>query len=266
MISVYLLHIKLSRKRYNRRQDHGYNHYGNDNARDCAISFRIKKTLHMLHLISLFYRKEPNMNFPIPVFFLSFLTFLIVLSIKRGRQTRNQQEVNEAFLERERKANATRKKDISTLNYLPFQAEQLPLKTGGDDALLHLEADLTELSGKKILNLSRYSNTDLKLMYGPANLNELSEYDENYHTLSKTLYDYAARLAELEKTDDAIAVLEYAMSLRIDSSRIYLLLASLYQKRHTPERIQEIKAALSSMEETFAAKVIPQLESFHTAK
>lgn len=203
------------------------------------------------------------MNFPIPVFFISSVVFVLFLAMKRGKQTRRQENTNEAFLERERQANATRKKDISNLNYLPYTADALLLDEDADEELSQYVKILKDLSGRKILNLSMYSNTDLKLMYGPANLNELSECDNNYHLLSDTLLNYAERENTLQRYEAAISILEYAMSLRIDSSRIYLMLARLYDEQNTPEKIQDIFHALSSMDDSFTSHVLPKLRSSH---
>ncbi len=203
------------------------------------------------------------MNFPIPVFFISSVVFVLFLAMKRGKQTRRQENTNEAFLERERQANATRKKDISNLNYLPYTADALLLDEYPDEELSQYVKILKDLSGRKMLNLSMYSNTDLKLMYGPANLNELSECDNNYHLLSDTLLNYAERENTLQRYEAAISILEYAMSLRIDSSRIYLMLARLYDEQNTPEKIQDIFHALSSMDDSFTSHVLPKLRSSH---
>lgn len=203
------------------------------------------------------------MNFPIPVFFISSVVFVLFLAMKRRKQTRLQENTNEAFLERERQANATRKKDISNLNYLPYTADALLLDEDPDEELSQYVKILKDLSGRKMLNLSMYSNTDLKLMYGPANLNELSECDNNYHLLSDTLLNYAERENTLQRYEAAISILEYAMSLRIDSSRIYLMLARLYDEQNTPEKIQNIFHALSSMDDSFTSHVLPKLRSSH---
>ena len=56
------------------------------------------------------------MRYPIPVFLFAFILFTAVLAIKRGKHTAKQEEANESFLERERLANATRKKDIYGLS------------------------------------------------------------------------------------------------------------------------------------------------------
>ena len=206
------------------------------------------------------------MKLPIPVFFTATVIFTEVLAVKRAKHTRLQNEANESFLERERLANATRRKDISGLDYLPFSADALPLSNVSDPELLQHETVLKELSGKKIINLSMYSNTDLKLMYGPANLNELTECDDNYHLLASTLLSYADRKISLGYANDAVSILEYAMSLKIDSSKIYLLLAELYQKQNTPEKIEQIADCVASMDKSFSAFLAPKLDAFRTAK
>ncbi len=200
------------------------------------------------------------MNFPIPVFFVSLVAFTIFLAIKRNKQTQNQNNANISFLERERLADNTRKKDISNLDYLQFSVKQLPLAKIDDAQLSSLEAALSDLAEQKIINLSAYSNTELKLMYGPANLTALSEYDDNYHRLATTLLAYADRLEEIGYTDTAVAVLEYAMELHIQLGQIYLRLAELYLKQHTPENIHSIEKTLLTMEESFASHILPKLK------
>lgn len=201
------------------------------------------------------------MRFPIPVFFICFVIFMAYLAYKRSKQSQNQENANSSFLERERLANTTRKKDISGLAYLPFSFDRLPVTHTPNEKLSAIEAKLKELSEKKIINLSMYSNTDLKLMYGPANLPALSEYDDNYHCLASTLLEEANCLTELGQTKDAAAVLEYAMELGMQQSQIYLLLADLYRKQNMPEKIQSIRDALSKMDASFCAYVLPKLEN-----
>lgn len=201
-----------------------------------------------------------------PFFLFAFIIFVGVITYKRKQHTHKQDMVTEAFIERERRANISRKRDISHLNYLTFAIDRLPLFEFQDEELLSHENILKELADKKIINLSNYSNTDLKLMYGPANLNVLSEYDENYHQLSSTLLAYANREVALSRMDSAIQILEYAMDLAIDSSQIYLLLADLYQTQGTPEKIETIIQKLSSMDTSFSSMVLSKLDTFHTSE
>ena len=62
----------------------------------------------------------------VPIFLIAFL-FTALLAVKRKKSTEAQENANEAFLERERMANATRKKDISALPYLSFSTDTLPV-------------------------------------------------------------------------------------------------------------------------------------------
>ena len=49
------------------------------------------------------------------------------------------------------------------------------------------------------------------------------------------------------------------MSIQMELGQVYLLLAQLYQEQGTPEKIEEIKAALSSMDESFLSRTLPKL-------
>lgn len=275
---------------YQHRQDRGHNHRQNkhnyNKAGNPAVSSGIKKIKHTDHLMILKFKTETDktnryscymlraaicsrkdllMRFPIPVFLIALIILCSILAWKRQKQTRAQEELNEAFLERERLANATRRQDISGLAYLPFDIHAIPDAPVSDPVLADCFEKMASLQDQKILNLSAYSNTDLKLMYGPANLNDLTLFDENYHLLSASLLSYAEKLAELGYEDSAVKTLEYAMSLSVDSSRIYLMLADLYEKQAAPEKIQDIRNALDSMDEPFRSRVLAKLPSGHTA-
>ncbi len=195
--------------------------------------------------------------------------FLIVGSLiahSRHKHKSSQSKTMEDFFERERLANSTRKQDISHLDYMVLDLSLLPMGKTQDPSIKILEDTLTELSQKQILDLSDKSNTDLKMMYGPANLDTLWECDDNYHALSQTLLEYAKGLSDLGFSREAITVLEYASSLQIDISQIYLLLAELYQKNGCPEKISGIYAALDAMDENFRSYVLKHLESSHAGE
>lgn len=192
------------------------------------------------------------------------ITFLAVYAMKRRRQSIAQKKVTDDFWERERQANNVRKKDISNLDYISFAPEKLPIGKYPDEKLIACENTLKELADKKMLNLSAYSNTDLKLMYGTANLPLLTECDDNYHALGSAMLAYATCQTESGHTREAIQILEYAMELSIDSSQIYLQLARLYRQNHTPDKIADIIDAVSSMEDSFQKLVLPKLEACRT--
>lgn len=205
-------------------------------------------------------------NFGFPIGLPIFIILGSLMAFGRNRQKTSQTKTIEDFFERERLANATRKQDISHLDYMVLDLSALPMGKNSDPALQKLEDTLQELSEKNILNLTGISNTDLKMMYGPANLDTLWECDDNYHTLSQTLLAYAKRQQELGYLGESIAILEYACALKIDLSQIYILLNELYQETGTPEKTAQIHAALDTMDEKFRSYVLNHLESSHAGE
>lgn len=89
---------------------------------------------------------------------------------------------------------------------------------------------LRSLSTQKIVNLTGYTNTDLKLSYGTANITCLTEYDQNYTLLVSTLQKWAEALYRGGAKKECRQVLEYAVSIGTDVSHTYFLLANLYDE------------------------------------
>ena len=89
---------------------------------------------------------------------------------------------------------------------------------------------LRSLSTQKIVNLTGYTNTDLKLSYGTANITCLTEYDQNYTLLVSTLQKWAEVLYRGGAKKECRQVLVYAVSIGTDVSHTYFLLADLYDE------------------------------------
>ena len=71
-----------------------------------------------------------------------------------------------------------------------------------------------------------------------ANLTFLSECDEHYTTLSRTLNTYSARLYELGYEAEACRVLEFAVETGSDSLSMYRLLAEIYAGRNDADSLE----------------------------
>ena len=95
-----------------------------------------------------------------------------------------------------------------------------------------------------MLNLSSMSNTDLKLEYGVANLDELSACDDRFSTFERNAAIYAQELSDAGYTDQARQLLEFAVSCHVDNSSIYTQLAAIYQTGG--ESLRNLAAAGSS--------------------
>lgn len=167
------------------------------------------------------------------VFLAGFIIFVLILNFFIRTSNQNHQNTEDSFWEREQKANFTRRKDISNLSYITIPPEIIPENLHTDS-----EKKLTELSSKKMLNLTGLTNTDLKLQYGAANLEALSEYDNIFTTFVQTVPVYAEELTEAGQAEAARELLEFAVSYQADSGSIFLQLAELYTQSGQPDKIQ----------------------------
>lgn len=188
-----------------------------------------------------------------------FIIFLSVAAFYRKRGTAQQKEAAENFWNREDKANQVRRKDISNLPYINIPLEKFPIGISDDEELIDYENDLKALATKKILNLSHQSNTDLKLAYGPANLPALSEYDQNYTALLRSIVAYASSLVKNGFETEAVPVLEFGISIDSDIRANYTLLADIYKKQGDTSKINELITRASSLDSMMKSSILEQL-------
>ena len=104
-----------------------------------------------------------------------FIIFCLILSFYIRKNNTTQQQVQDEFWEKERKSNTVRKKDISKLDYINIPLDKIPVKLETST-----EKAIFSLAEKPMLNFVGISNTDLKLQYGTANLDILTEYENNF--------------------------------------------------------------------------------------
>ena len=195
-----------------------------------------------------------------PLLILPFVIILLSLfSLFRNRSSRAMKDQTDAFWEKELRANQTRKQDISGLDYITIPLDAFPIGAYPDDRLTELEQTLQNLSSRKILNLSGISNTDLKLQYGAANLNILSDCASNFTTLARTLASYGERLAALGHWQDAISVLEFGISCNTDVSKNYTLLGSLYREHSESAKLNELTEAVRGSDMLLKDSILKQL-------
>ncbi len=182
--------------------------------------------------------------------------FIIWLHYKLKKATPN----DNAFWEREAIANSTRKKSLDDLHYITIPENSLPFFYNFDKKLDEIQEHVKELAKKPIVNLTGISNTDLKLAYGAANLETLSEYDENFTDLARTLYAWAERFYELGLMDDAIAVLEFGVnSCKTDIYNHYVLLGRLYVDTDHQEKITDLINIAKELNSLNRDKIVEEL-------
>ncbi|MBR1392017.1 MAG: hypothetical protein IJ567_11380 [Lachnospiraceae bacterium] len=169
-----------------------------------------------------------------------FVLFLIILTVSIRSNRRKEKETLDRFWERENLANNTRRKDLTHLSYITIPDKLLADIPVEDDGIAQNILSLKELSAKKIVNLNEYSNTDLKLKYGAANLPALMEYDENYNILILTLVEISHALIDHGLPEDAIRYLSFGADCSSDITENYTLLAQLYRDGHQDAALAQL--------------------------
>ena len=197
-------------------------------------------------------------NFGLILFFgTAILGAFMIFGFKKSSRDNNQRK--ESFWDRERRANVSRRKDISSLNYISIPLNQLPFVDTDDDEILEYHRSINRLATMKILNLTGITNTELKERYGVANLTELTDYDNNYTTLVNTIARWGARLIELDYIDEAVTILEYGLSVGTDVSRNYLLLADIYRTRGEYDRIDALITRATTLKSLMKNSILTKL-------
>ena len=190
-----------------------------------------------------------------------FIIAFAVVSYFRHRHDRLQQETSNHFWERELEANHVRRKDISGLPYISIPFEDFSIGAFSDEKITELEIKLEGFREKKILNLNGQTNTDLKMLYGPANLAALTEYDQNFTDLLHTLSEYSSRLLELEHNDAAVSVLEFCVDIGSDVSTHYTTLANCYKEAGYTDKLNRLREKATSLDSLMKASILQNLDN-----
>lgn len=119
---------------------------------------------------------------------------------------------------------------------------------------------------RKMLNLSGMTNTDIKLEYGHANLDILSEYDQNFSMFLTSLDRWGNYLYTKGDTHHSIQILEYAIANGSDITGTFTTLAKIYADENKPEKIQSLIDKVESsdffMKDTIVSKLVRIVQDF----
>ena len=171
----------------------------------------------------------------------SLIMVVLIISHNIKKQKRKKAAQEESFWAKEARANSVRRKSLDGLEYIHIPLEDFPtdLLTDNSSVAESIEI-LRTLSTQPIVNLTGYSNTDLKLEYGAANLTKLMEYDQNYTLLVRTLQKWADALLEEGHTEAATMLMEYAVSTNTDVSRTYYCLADYWLSQGESTQVERL--------------------------
>lgn len=196
---------------------------------------------------------------PFP-FLTVFIILLIAYSIRRTTLTRRREQREEAFWAREKEAEHAPARDLSTLEYIRVPVERFSFGAVDDDELSMLEEELLTLAKKPLLNLDGRTNTDVRLDYGAANFDAVSQMGEDYDRLIVVLCDYAKGLMEAGREDLASGVLEYGVEIGTDISANYTLLGDCYRHAGEEAKLAGLRSKVEASQLLLKDSILRQLD------
>ena len=198
----------------------------------------------------------------IPIFAI-FIVFVVWLAYEISKANRNEEQIRNAFWEKERQANSTRRKPLDDLAYITIPFEKLPTELyAEEEPVKEYLQTLHFLAKSPIVNFTGISNTDLKLQYGAPNIDLLTKYDQSYTTLARTLQQWASFLYEKGNVPEAREILEFAISTNTDMSSTYKLLCKIYKEENTPEKIGSLYPIAESLNSLMKPAILRILQEF----
>ena len=195
------------------------------------------------------------------IIFIVFVYTVLIVAQNTRRQRVIAEKKEREFWDREKRANSVRKKSLDGLDYVKIPLDKLPMGVLPEDEKVREYTELlTYLSTQPIVNLTGYTNTDLKLEYGTANITPLSQYDQNYTTLVRTLQQWADLLWKADLTGEAETVLAYAVSIGTDVSHTYYALAKIYAGRAEYDKIADLIHRAEGLRSALRGSIVRTLQ------
>ena len=199
------------------------------------------------------------MKYPI---FASVVVFCLWLMFDLHRLRNKEAKKYQNFIDRENEANSTRRKSLDDLQYITIPFNELPMDTLNDDPKVNeYHQTLRDLSANPIVNLTGFTNTDLKLQYGAPNIDLLTNYDQAYTLLARTLASWGQVLFDNGYYNEAKRVLKYAVSTKTDVSSTYILLSKIYKSEGNEDEIRNLIEEASSLKSLSRNTIVRKLET-----
>lgn len=173
---------------------------------------------------------------------LFFVMICAVVQIMLGVSKRKRGTKMADFIDAERRANFSRRRDLPE----PIQAifpQEACLGDASSYNGLEAKQERARLCSQQPMLKLYMNNTEIKHSFGPQNLEKISAYEENFNRYVVALLDWAEVLLHNGMKDRAVMVLEEAVRIGADTSRAYIMLAQLYHEAGSRSALQ----ALSTM-------------------
>lgn len=178
--------------------------------------------------------------------------------MKQNNSTISEEDAD--FWERERRSNFVRKKDISQLELLEIDLESLPFSEHPDDREAELETGVRKCAGTKMLNLTGFTNTELKEQYGTGNLDELTEWDQNFMYFIRTLSQWGSYLYQKKDYPRTKKIMEYSVEIGSDISTVYTTLGEIYARQHDWDNVEKLISKVETSDFPLKDSILKKLK------
>lgn len=179
-------------------------------------------------------------NIPIPSLFICFLIFIVWMHYENRKSNKKQAQASQEFWQREEEANHARNRDISDLPMFVPAQNDIPFPETTDENVLYYQKRVRDSLELPMMNLSKYSNTDLKLAYGVGNFKTLSEYDANFNNFLMNLSNLGSAYHTIGLYEEAADIFRYCLTSGSEKARDYKALADAYVSMGCSGRISEL--------------------------
>jgi hypothetical protein len=176
---------------------------------------------------------------------IALIGLFVIYNIKKNAH-RNQR-VMDAFLESEREANNARRRDIDNELFYEADLSALPLKNDGSK---QEEKVKTRAALKMIRFPRRMTNLELKMAYGPSQLDLIALYEENFNRYISALIELAEHLLTGGQDKDALRILEHTVELGSEYRKSYTLTANCYAEARDEEKLAALLETVEGREFT----------------
>ena len=195
-----------------------------------------------------------------PIFF-SFIILTFLLSHNMRKADKRIKKNRDEFMAREAAANSTRRKSLETVDYISIPFDTFPIEVEKDDpTIAECIRDVGMLRDQPIANFTGLTNTDLKLEFGAPNIRHLTQCDNDFTILARTIQTWAKRLSELGHDDEALILLEFIIKNRSDVSSSYYLAAKIYNEREDYKKIAWLKRTADTLNSLMANPIKSTLD------
>jgi hypothetical protein len=163
---------------------------------------------------------------------------IVFLFFKSRQHTRKQEEINSRFLEEEEAANSVRKKEIDAELFFTPDLSALPPIPDSDPHQIKRCATRTMIRFDVHM-----TNLELKKLYGPAQMDIIAQYEENFSEYLKALTKWAVALSD-ENFDgnqvDVMTILEKVITMGGEYRDAYKLAADICEARNDKSGLENL--------------------------